>query len=100
MFINLNLHEAREDSVYRYIHAWEAIPSSHRDGVYYLLLHVDVQWGQAKNRNEEVFTIAMQYSDTPGRNVAASQPAHILVSDVELVQARLAAFVMRAQSKK
>jgi len=99
LFVTLKLREPKDGAVYRFIHNWEAIPSSHRDDAYYLFLHVDVQWGKAKDRLQEVFTIVMQYSATIGHKVSLSQPAHVLVSDVEEVQERFAAFVRQARKR-
>jgi len=72
--LTLRLGENFRDGVYRRIHAWHPIPSGHGPGIHYLLLHARVEW-RTPPREEDIFTIVMQYSSTPGSGVALKQPA-------------------------
>ena len=100
MLSNLRLRSTSEGSVYRYIYDWEAIPSGHGAEIYYLLIHAQVQWGKQRERQEDVFAVAMQYSPVPGRGVAITQPAHILEKDLDVFVQRWQAFVDRRKGQR
>ena len=100
MFQNLRLRADSEDSVYRSIYDWEPVQSSHGEDIFYLLIHAQVQWGKEQKRQEDIFTVMMQYSKIVGRRVALTQPAHILEADVELVQEKWQAFVQRRKGQR
>jgi hypothetical protein len=96
--INLSVGEFKGDAVYRHIYKLEAVPSNHGPGIFYLFIHAQVAWGKAKDRREEVYTTAMQYSSDLGRNVAVAQPAHILASDVDQVAQRWLSFIAKSRT--
>lgn len=90
--IDLELNTDKPGNVYRYIYSWRPILSGHGQNIYYLLLHAIVQWGPDRDQPVKAFSIAMQYSSTPGHNADISQPPHILESDIDLVLKEFEAF--------
>jgi len=94
--VTLRLHEPVEDGVYRAIHSWEPVESGHGKDIYYLFLHARVQW-RTPPCEEDIFTIVMQYSPTPGGRVALRQPAHILASEAPAVLKAFATFIDRSR---
>lgn len=87
--INLELRVDKSENVYRYIYSWRAVPSSHGNDIFYLLLHALVEWN---GRAENIFCLAMQYSLHIGTNVDVSQPAHVLEQDIQQVSNAWAEF--------
>ena len=100
MLQNIRLRAGSEGSVYRSIYDWEPVESSHGEDIFYLLVHAQVQWGKEHTRQEDIFTVMMQYSKIPGRRVALTQPAHILEADVDLVQEKWQAFIQRRKGQR
>ncbi len=97
--INLELRVDKPENVYRYVEDWSAVPSSHADDIFYLILRGVFQWGTNRDTPVQGYSIAMQYSPEAGRNVDVSQPPHILDADAENVQQALSAFISKhAQS--
>lgn len=90
--INLQVGIDKPGNVYRLIHAMEAMPSSHGNGVHYLMIYATVRWSN-ENQEHDVFCIAMQYSDALGEMVNVSQPAHIALEDIDVLQQRFSVFV-------
>lgn len=97
--INLQVGVEKPNNVYRLLKGMESVPSSHGDEVHYLLLHAVVNW-QEGDQQREVFCIAMQYSDTLGEFVNVSQPAHIAVEDLDMLQVRFAEFIQRQRQSQ
>ena len=97
---NLALRVDKPENVYRYIYDWETVASSHDKNVMYLLIHGIVQWGSDRSFPIEVFSIAVQYSRTPGVSVDLSQPPHIPEPDVDAVNEHFARFVSRRKGRK
>lgn len=79
--IHLELRVKKPANIYRFIYDWLPVPSSHGDGIFYLMLHARVKW--PGGRLKTVFLVAMQYSAQVGEKVAVGQPAHILEQDLE-----------------
>jgi len=98
--INLELRQDKADNVWRYIYAWQDSECSHAPDARYLFLHALVQWGERRDYLENVFTIAIQYSDQIGRNVDVSQPAHITEQDMPRVLEEFQAFVQQRQGQR
>lgn len=82
--------------IYKYIHDWEAMPSSYPDGPYYLMMNVDVET-PAHPQRRRIFVILMQYSEQIGQGVA-KYPAHIKAEDMPEFLAKFTAFVNRCTS--
>src|SRR5438552_3558779 len=97
---NLELRVDKPDNVYRFIYDWETVQSSHDQNVMYLLIHGIVQWGPDRSFPIEVFSIAVQYSHTPGIDVDVSQPPHIPEADVDSLNNQFSRFVARRKGKK
>ncbi len=95
--IDLELKKDKPDNVYRFIEAWEAVPSTHADAqnVQYLFLAGVFQWGSDRSVPVRACSIAMQYSREIGKRVDVGQPAHILSGDADRVLAAFDQFVKR-----
>jgi hypothetical protein len=95
--IDLELRKDKPGNVYRYIEDWEAIPSTHSEGlsIHYLFLYGIFQWGSDRSDPVRACSIAMQYSNQIGTRVDVSQPAHILSVDADRVLAAFQQFVTR-----
>lgn len=97
---NLELRTDKAENVYRYIYDWTTVQSSHDDSAMYLLMHALVQWGPARDYPINVFSIAMQYSRTPGQEVDVSQPPHIPEDDIDAVIGEFTSFVERRRGRR
>ncbi len=95
--IDLELQKDKPGNVYRFVEAWEAVPSTHGEaqGVHYLFLAGIFQWGSDRSVPVRACSIAMQYSREIGKRVDVSQPAHILSEDADAVLAAFEQFVKR-----
>jgi hypothetical protein len=95
--IDLELKKDKPGNVYRFIDAWEAVPSTHAEAqdVHYLFLVGIFQWGSDRSVPVRACSIAMQYSNEIGKRVDVAQPAHILSVDADRVLAAFQQFVSR-----
>ena len=98
--INLELRQDKPDNVWRFIYAWRESECSHDPNARYLFLHALVQWGQDREHAENVFSIAIQYSNEIGQNVDVSQPAHITEQDLPRVLKEFQEFIEERHGKR
>lgn len=93
--IKLELHKDKPENVYRYIEDWTAVPSSHAEDIFYLILRGVFQWGTDRGTPVQGYSIAMQYSSEAGHNIDVSQPPHILDADADRVQRAFSEFISK-----